>query len=437
MSELKAGFARLDITPPLGVCLGGYFFQRRAEGVLDPLYVNALAFSDGERTAVVMACDLLGIYNTFAREWPRQIAAELGLPAEALFVCHTHTHTGPVIGEARDPSDPQYDAWLYRRLRDAAVMAINDCKPVLSVRAHEGDCKGVTFNRRFKMKGGYYQTWATYCDPDIEAYAGVNDESMRFVRMEREGGDELVLINFQDHPDNISGNLISADYVGFLRSRIEAEKPGTKCIFFDGAEGQMSAADWWHDSVIRIGYEKARWMGHTMADHVLKHFDQVQPVEGTGVAMCQTMVNCRTKRDSSRIPEAERLIALHEAGRDDDIGPDWVCTPLVAEAYVLKRLEAADLSEVPMLVSAVSVGGLAFLGIAGEPFCEIGKHIRDNSPYAMTFVCCQTNGCEGYYPTAESYDQGGYEPRNTRFPKGIGEILMDAGDEALKKLANM
>ena len=87
-----------------------------------------------------------------------------------------------------------------------------------------------------------------------------------------------------------------------------------------------------------------------------------------------------------------------------------------------------------MTVSAVTVGGLAFLGIPGEPFCEIGRHIRDNSPYPVTFVCCQTNGCEGYYPTAEAYEQGGYEPRNTAYPKGIGEILMDMGDELLKKL---
>lgn len=88
-----------------------------------------------------------------------------------------------------------------------------------------------------------------------------------------------------------------------------------------------------------------------------------------------------------------------------------------------------------MMVSAVAIGGLAFLGVPGEPFCEVGMHIRDNSPYPVTFACCQTNGCEGYYPTAEAYDQGGYEPRNTKFPKGIAEILMNTGVELMNKIS--
>ena len=49
-------------------------------------------------------------------------------------------------------------------------------------------------------------------------------------------------------------------------------------------------------------------------------------------------------------------------------------------------------------------------------------------------VCCQTNGCEGYYPTSEAYDQGGYEPRNTRFVKGVGETISEAGTALLKRL---
>ena len=443
MSSIKAGFARLDITPPLGVRLGGYYFERKAEGVLDPLYVNGLAFSDGEHTAVVLVCDLLGIYNDQAREWPRQIARELGLPEDAMFICHIHTHTGPVICGVREPSDPQYDEWIYRRLKDAAVMAINDCKPIVSIHAAEGDCPGVAFCRRYKMKDGRYQTWASYCDPDIVGYASEADESLRLVRIAREGGDELALVNFQLHPDTISGNLISADWPGIVRDRIEAAKAGTKMVFLDGAEGQMSDCDEWHDSVpIRLGYEKTKLIGNKIADCVLGLYDTVQPVEGEGVRFGQEMPMCRTKWDpdnrEAQRAEAERLIDIHENGNEEEeIGPDWICTPLIAEAYQLRRLDLAQLKEVPMTVSAVSVGGLAFLGIPGEPFCEIGKSIRDNSPYAVTFVCCQTNGCEGYYPTAEAYDQGGYEPRNTRFPKGIGEILMDTADGVLQKLHQM
>ena len=43
---LSVGFARLDITPPFGIFMQGYYSERRASGIRDPLYVNAVAFSD-------------------------------------------------------------------------------------------------------------------------------------------------------------------------------------------------------------------------------------------------------------------------------------------------------------------------------------------------------------------------------------------------------
>ena len=61
MKEFKAGFARVDITPQLGTPVVGYFEERRAKRILDPLEANALAVSDGDSTAVVIAADLLGI----------------------------------------------------------------------------------------------------------------------------------------------------------------------------------------------------------------------------------------------------------------------------------------------------------------------------------------------------------------------------------------
>ena len=46
-ADFSAGFARVDVTPPLGIPLVGYFSHRVADGVLDPLYVDCVAVSDG------------------------------------------------------------------------------------------------------------------------------------------------------------------------------------------------------------------------------------------------------------------------------------------------------------------------------------------------------------------------------------------------------
>ena len=58
---LKAGFARLDVTPPLGAELSGYFHIRHAKGILDTLDLNAVAVSNGTDTVILMAIDFIGI----------------------------------------------------------------------------------------------------------------------------------------------------------------------------------------------------------------------------------------------------------------------------------------------------------------------------------------------------------------------------------------
>ena len=437
VQNYTAGFARLDITPPLGVHIGGYYVERIANGVLDPLYVNAVAFGQGEERAVLIVCDMLSIYGNAAHEWPVEIAKKLGLPREAVFTCHTHSHTTPVVDGTREPSDPQYDAWLFRRMCDAARMAMDDCKPVEDVLWAEGQTERLTWVRRFKYKDGHFQTWTKTGDPEIVGPACEGDESLRLVRILREDAPEIALVNFQLHPDNTGGCKYSADFPGVLRNRIEAAKPGVHCVFLNGAEGQMVAYDYMHGTVpekVAERTEKAVMLGEQLAGFTLPLWDKCVFTGQVGLKCGQTMVSAKTKRDPARMEEAERLIALHEAGKDAEIGPGWVATPLVAEAYTLRRLEAEKLDYVDMAISAVAFCGLALIGIPGEPFCEIGVEVRKKSPFAVTCMCCHTNGNGGYYATAEAYDQGGYEPRNSRFVKGVGELFADEASKLLNRL---
>ena len=61
MNTLQAGFSRVDVTPMLGIGMAGYFVPRFADGVLDPLQINALALACGEEKVVLMSIDHCGI----------------------------------------------------------------------------------------------------------------------------------------------------------------------------------------------------------------------------------------------------------------------------------------------------------------------------------------------------------------------------------------
>jgi len=85
-------------------------------------------------------------------------------------------------------------------------------------------------------------------------------------------------------------------------------------------------------------------------------------------------------------------------------------------------------------LTAFSMGDVALLGIPGEPFTEIGRQIKQHSPYATTLACCVTNGAEGYFPTQEAYDQGGYEARSSFYRRGVAEIIIREASLLLQEL---
>ena len=80
------------------------------------------------------------------------------------------------------------------------------------------------------------------------------------------------------------------------------------------------------------------------------------------------------------------------------------------------------------------VGGIAFVGLGGEVFNELGKAIKANSPFQPTFVLTHCNGAAGYIPTEESYPSGGYEVESSQFAAGCGEKIVAEALRMLKEL---
>ncbi len=98
MTELRVGWAKTEITPPLGYPMAGYVRrQGPATGVLDPLFARAFVLRSGSVTAVLVIADLLLISNRWARELRVSIAQKLKIPRRNVIVAATHTHSGPWV----------------------------------------------------------------------------------------------------------------------------------------------------------------------------------------------------------------------------------------------------------------------------------------------------------------------------------------------------
>src|SRR5262245_51046546 len=58
---LRVGTCTVDITPPVGYRLGGYFKDRFAKEIRDPLFAKALVFVQGSTRAAIVTTDLVGV----------------------------------------------------------------------------------------------------------------------------------------------------------------------------------------------------------------------------------------------------------------------------------------------------------------------------------------------------------------------------------------
>lgn len=448
-NALQVGFARVDITPPLGYPIAGYFNVRYADGILDNLYADAIAVSCGETKGVLISADLLGIIAKDAKTYREKIAEENGIPQEAIYLSCTHTHTGPqthsqVFGDLEEKWHFYID-FLASRLSDAVGLALQDLKPAKMGWAVT-ELDNIAHKRRFRMKDGTVRTNPGVLNPDIVEPIGEVDKDLSLVRFARENGADVLLVNFGVHSDTVTGNKFAADYPHFLRQALEGALPGASCSFFCGVQGDVGAVDQMKGRLFpreASNRSLARHMGHSMAGAVLQIYNKVKFTEVDSVSFGILEFEAPSNRaDESRLPWARKIMELYEAGKYEQInamgirGGDEAMTrtTMVAEARRILQLEhGPDFFTLP--VSGVRIGEVALVGIPGEPFTDIGVGIKKGSSYALTMPCCLTNGAEAYFPMRDSYDEGGYEAVGSVFGPATAELLIKNGLKLLDQLA--
>lgn len=451
MNNLYAGFGRVNVTPMLGIPIVGYFKERRAEGILDELEINALALGCGDQKVVLLSIDNCGIPQEINDKYRRHICDVTGVPVDAILIHATHTHTGPslrgtVLGKNdEDELVQDYMRFVSYKMADAAVAALADMKPAKMGYAI-GNAPNIAFVRRFRMKDGSVKTNPGVDNPDILHPIGDVDERVNVLRFDREGDDSIVLINFGDHPDTVGGNMISGDWPGFVRRGFEQAIPGTKCIFFNGAQGDVNHVNVHptggylndmfmdFDDVAR-GYKHAQFMGRVVVGGVLQVYDKVFYRDVDSIRFVNKILNVPSNMPNpGDMAEAHRINDLHNAGKDAELPYEgMMLTTVVAEAGRMVRLENGPAS-FPMTLTGIAIGNVVIAGIPGEPFTGIGRGLKEAEGWELVLPMCLTNGSEGYFPMQDAYDEGGYEARSSNFKAGVAELLVEEGTKMLDSL---
>ncbi len=437
---MKAGFAKVDITPSIGVNLNGYYKERYSVGIISNLYASAVAYSDGENTILTISLDISEILQKDTDEIRRLVSERTGLPFEAIFIACTHTHLGPVISEIVSffKRDPHYIDVFYHKICDCAQLAIADMKEATAHIA-KGECRGISFVRRFRLPDGGAKTNPGVGTP-ILGPIGEPDETVQLVKLKREGYSDIAIVNFQTHPDVVGGRSICADWPGFMRDTLEAalcneaDGKGVHVIFFNGAEGDTSHADRLDKETMtakkpRGGLEHSRHMGRTLAGAVLGIYTYTEPVDSSKVFFKQVFAKVAVSKGTD-----EQVAWAKDTNKRFVEGEEMPFISIVEARRYLRLEKVTPL--VDLNVVCVGFGDVAFVGFPGEPFTEIGRQVKEQSPFAMTIPCCNANGSEGYFPTTDALTDNSYESTSSLFKPGVAECLIDTAVKLTKDIKN-
>ena len=434
---IKAGFARVDITPPFGNDLSGYYERRLADGTLDPLYLNAVALTVGEETVILMAADYIGIKLDHAAKIRKLIQERTGVPADHILIAALHQHTSPCLADPESRStalrDKVFIDVLYRRFADAAVMALDDrAEAEMSVGASDV-AEPIAFVRRYFTKEAGVVT-----NPSskftLTGRCAEADNTVRLVRFARSGKNDIAILNFSTHPDVIGGTKWSADWPGFARRFLEEDIAGTSCLFFTGCQGDSNHNDYFKPRAERLHggrYEHSAYMGRMVADAAVALWNEMTPASDDSIFAENRIIYNRTNTEGvEKYDECVKWVKDYKEGK---IPADSYTMADRAFCYRVAALREQPVFR-PVPISVIGVGGVVFVGFGGEAFTSYGKIMRELCPekFVISVVCA--NGYEGYLPTAEAFGQGGYEACSSFFMPSLEDEIVEAAKEMLEKL---
>jgi len=409
-AELRAGVAKADLDPSIGIPMAGYGTARFAKGTLDPLEARVLAVSDGDRSIAFITLDLC---FTFDEKVMDQIRRDVSGSVGDVIFHASHTHSGPTYSEA-----PQALDHAVPRIENAIREAAKNMAP-----ARIGNGWGQTeigFNRRYvEMDGAVRMFWRN--EVKVTTTFPV-DPTVGVIRIDRSDGTPLaILVNYACHPvvlgpDNLN---YSADFPGEMRRYVEHEMgSGTMAFFLQGAPGDINPY-----------YDKTPLIE-----------DAVDVMKQTGIKLGAEAV--RVARSVKTAPPQNpsirtKIVVLPVENRWDTKKIEEMIAQSGSSSGISKRLLVKHM-EIPVTTLLLD-RDIAIVGFAGEPFVEFQMQLRAKSPVANSFLLGYTNGYYAYLPTIAAAARGGYGANSTVNPTevGTGERMLRTGLIAIYELLGM
>lgn len=442
-AELKVGAAAVKITPPVGIGMAGYYFERGAQGTNDDLYAKAMVLEQGGVRAALVGLDLISVPRGVVEEARERIEKATGIPAGHVMISATHAHTGPILAGRGSRDDGlggsgelsvQYTSTLPSLIAEAVKAAAGKREPAQAL-AGLGREENLSYNRRFFMKDGSVSWNPGKLRPTVVRPAGPIDPDVGVVLFQSPNGRSpakaiATYVNFAMHPDTVGGQHFSADYPGVLAKLLGAYKGEEMVtVFANGCCGNINHVDvnW---AGAQKGYGEASRIATVLAAEVFQTYKKVQVLKAAELRVRSRKVILPLPKVTPEEIEAARATLKQYTMKDNRGFMDKV------QAHKVLDVAAREGKGHEVEVQVIALGDeLAWVSMPGEIFVELGLAIKQASPFRYTLIAELANGSVGYIPDKKAYAEGNYEPISARVAEGSGEMLVETALMLLNQLS--
>ncbi len=442
-SPLKAGVAVVDITPPIGWRMCGYFYERVSTETHDPLLAKSIVFEQNRERYALVFCDLIGIESGLATTVRQRASKRAGIPVDHILICATHSHTGPLYSgalrqhlhdtaAAKDGADLRervdYPDVLAERLADVIARAARQLEPV-TLETGRTEQHGLAFNRRFLMKDGTVLFNPGKTNASIVRPAGPVDPAvgLALLRHLQDHAPLASITAFAMHCDTVGGTQFSGDYPRYLELELQ-RRLGSNFVscFGNGPCGDINHINV-NDPRQQNGHTEAERIGAVLGETVANALLTLKPAKPSFAAASSKVFVPLQTNTTAEIAAARGKLPL--------VGTRKL--KFLEEVEVCRILDLALWNQTRRALEVQTFRfseDTAIVGLPGEIFTDLGMAVKAASPFKNTLVIELCNDNIAYVPTRKAFAEGSYEIVNSRVAPGGGEVLVETAVRLLREL---
>ena len=399
-ATLRAGAAKVSITPSADEFPYTVPKERSFVGVHDDVYVRALVLEDGPTKAALISIEVVEVPD--AQRIVSDVASAIGVPASNVLITATHTHSTPLVFYHGGEPNPTQTKDI-EKIRESAVAAATKAASAIQP-ARIGFSRGEAW---LNINNGEIGEASSRFDS-----RGPSDKTLDVVRIEDSAGQPLaLLVDYPTHAEVMfrsvtkdGGYEVTGDIPGAVSSILEGSAAGAPVtLFLAGDEGDQKPLF----QAVQPSVGKLPPEDEGVGSWALLHAQAYR--------LATAVVDAIAKMPPSS-PTVEMKVAAGSV----------TCPGQRMHNDSQGKMATEDTAPVTIPLAAIKINDIALVGIAGDVGSEIGKEIRAASPVSHTVLITMLAGTVGYILSDESYKHPGHI-RETRIKPGCAERALPEG----------